>query len=492
MGQDIEQVRFTREDRANYRDKVKQCLEVLRRMLAEGAFEVERKLVGVEVEFYIVDDDAQPVNINEELLDLLASEDFQTELAQFNIEFNLAPHKLVGNVFREIEEELETAYEHAMTRARELKANALMVGILPTLEDLHVQLPNISTNPRYMLLNEQILEARGEDLVIDIEGGAERLALTSNSIMMEAAATSVQLHLQVSPEGFSSVWNAAQAISGPQVAMGANAPYLLGKQLWHETRIAAFAQSIDTRTEELTAQGVRPRVWFGEKWITSFDELIDENVTYFPSLLPLIDEEDPLEAFERGEVPHLGEMNLHNGTVYRWNRPIYGVARGKPHLRVENRVLPAGPTVIDTIANAAFYYGLVRAITELDEPITRSMSFNVAEENFYASARDGINAQLFWPGLGEVPASELVLRTLLPLAHEGLKRWEVKSRDRETYLGIIEQRALKRRNGATWQIEQVTALEAKGMDRRDALIEMTKRYMALQYTNEPVHTWAVD
>ncbi len=492
MGQDIEQVRFTREDRANYRDKVKQCLEVLRRMLDEGSFEIGRKLVGVEVEFYIVDDDAQPVNINEELLDLLASEDFQTELAQFNIEFNLAPHKLVGNVFREIEEELETAYEHAMTRARELNANAVMVGILPTLEDLHVQLPNISTNPRYMLLNEQILEARGEDLVFDIEGGNERLELTSNSIMMEAAATSVQLHLQVSPDGFPKLWNAAQAISGPQVALAANAPYLLGKQLWHETRIAAFAQSIDTRTEELTAQGVRPRVWFGEKWIKAFDDLIEENVTYFPSLLPLLDEEDPAEVLERGQIPHLGEMNLHNGTVYRWNRPCFGVSNGTAHLRIENRILPSGPTVIDMIANAAFYYGLVRAVTDLDEPISNAMSFNVAEENFNAAARDGINAQLFWPGLGQVPASELVLRTLLPMAHAGLDRWEVKSRDRDLYLGIIEQRALKRRNGATWQIEQVSALEARGMDRRDALIEMTKRYMALQYTNEPVHTWAVD
>ncbi len=492
MGQDIEKVRFTREDRAAYRDKVKRCLAVLREMLEDDLFERERKLVGVEVEFYIAGDDARPMMINEELLGRLQSEDFQTELAQFNIEFNLAPHKLVGNVFREIEEELETAYEHAMTRARELDANAVMIGILPTIENLDVQLPNISTNPRYMLLNEQILEARGEDLLIDIDGHEEHLQLTSNSIMLEAAATSVQLHLQVSPEGFPNVWNAAQAIAGPQVALAANAPYLLGKQLWHETRISAFTQSIDTRTEELTAQGVRPRVWFGEKWIEKFDDLIDENVTYFPALLPLLEDEDPEAVLERGQIPHLGEMNLHNGTIYRWNRPIYGVARGKPHLRVENRVLPAGPTVVDTIANAAFYYGLVRAVTEMDEPITRAMSFGAAEENFNAAAREGINAQLFWPGQGQVPASELVLRTLLPMAHEGLTRWEVKSRDRDTYLGIIEQRALKRVNGATWQIATVNLLEEQGLDRRAALAEMTKRYMALQYTNEPVHTWPVE
>ncbi|MFT5224228.1 MAG: gamma-glutamyl:cysteine ligase YbdK (ATP-grasp superfamily) [Glaciecola sp.] len=488
MGQDIDDVTFTREDRAKYREKVKACLAVLRRMLDEDHFEVERKLVGVEVELCIVDDDGQPVNINAELLALMESEDFQTELAQFNIEFNLAPHKLVGRVFREIEEELETAFQHATAKARQLDANAVMIGILPTLDDLHIQLDNISANPRYSMLNDQILEARGEDLTFDIEG-AERLTLTANSIMMEAAATSVQLHLQVSPDGFASVWNTAQAISAPQVALGANSPWLLGKQLWHETRIAAFAQSIDTRTEELTAQGVRPRVWFGEKWIDSITDLFDENVKYFPALLPLLDEEDPEAVLDRGDIPHLGELNLHNGTIYRWNRPIYGVARGKPHLRVENRVLPAGPTVVDTLANAAFYYGLVRAVTQMDEPITRSMSFHAAEENFNAAARDGIEAQLFWPGLGRVPASELVLRTLLPLAAEGLSGWEVNSRDRDNYLGIIEQRALHRRNGATWQIGTVRKLEAGGMDRRAALAQMTRRYLAHQLTNEPVHTW---
>lgn len=488
MGQDIDEVTFSREDRARYREKVKQCLAVLRRMLDEERFEIERKLAGVEVELYIVDDDAQPVNINAELLERLESEDFQTELAQFNIEFNLAPHKLVGTVFREIEEELETAYDHAMSRARELGANALMVGILPTIEDLHVQLANISANPRYSLLNDQILEARGEDITVDI-AGVEHLELTANSIMMEAAATSVQLHLQVSPGGFAGLWNSAQAISGPQVAVGANSPYLLGKQLWHETRIAAFAQSIDTRTEELAAQGVRPRVWFGEKWIEGVADLFDENVTYFPSLLPLLDDEDPEATLDRGDIPHLGELNLHNGTIYRWNRPVYGVARGKPHLRVENRVLPAGPTVVDTIANAAFYYGLVRAVTTMDEPITRAMSFQASEENFYAAAEHGMDAQLFWPGLGQVPASELVLRTLLPLAAEGLNEWEIKPRDRDTYLGIIEQRCLKRCNGSTWQIQTVRRLEESGMNRRDALIEMTRRYLANQKTNEPVHTW---
>jgi gamma-glutamyl:cysteine ligase YbdK (ATP-grasp superfamily) len=489
VGRDIDEVRFTREDRQRYREKVKRDLEVLRRMLEGGTFETERKLVGVEVEFYVVDTDGEPMMINAELLSLLESQDFQTELAQFNIEFNLAPHKLSGTVFREIEEELETSFLHAHRRAQELDAHVVMIGILPTLTDLHVTIQNLSANPRYHLLNEQVLEARGEDLHLEIEG-SEKLVLQAGSITMEAAATSVQLHLQVSPEGFARAWNAAQAVAAAQVAVGANSPFLLGKELWRETRIALFEQTIDTRTEELTAQGVRPRVWFGERWIDAVTDLFDENVRYFPSLLPLLDEEEPERVLDRGDVPHLPELVLHNGTIWRWNRPIYAVARGKPHLRVENRVLPAGPSVVDTVANAAFYFGLVRGLSQLDQPIERQLSFAAAADNFRAAAHDGIEAELFWPGTGSVPASELVLRTLLPLAHQGLDAWLVDRRDRDHYLGIIEQRCLKRMTGSAWQVRTFRKLYDDGnVDRSEALIEMTRRYMAGMRSNEPVHTW---
>ncbi|MBW3619596.1 MAG: glutamate--cysteine ligase [Actinobacteria bacterium] len=489
MGEDIDEVRFTREDRQRYREKVKQCLAALRRMLDADAFELGRKLIGVEVEFYVVDSDGCPMNINDELLDLIESTDFQTELAQFNIEFNLAPHKLVGSVFREIEEELSTSYGFSARRAEQLHAHVVMIGIMPTLNDLHITEQNLSTNPRYHLLNEQILEARGEDLIVDIEG-PEKLALRTNSITMEAAATSVQLHLQVSPEGFGRTWNAAQAGSAAQIAVGCNSPFFLGKELWRETRIALFEQTIDTRTEELAAQGVRPRVWFGERWIDNVTDLFDENVTYFNALLPLLEDEDPDEVLDRGDVPHLKELTLHNGTIYRWNRPIYAVARGKPHLRVENRVLPAGPTIVDTVANAAFYYGLVRGLADLDEPIEEQLSFTAAADNFRASSRDGIDAMLFWPGVGVVPASELILRTLLPLAHAGLDAWRVDPGDRDRYLGIIEQRCLKRMTGARWQVLTFRHLyEVEELERDEALIEMTRRYMRHMRSNEPVHTW---
>ena len=204
-----------------------------------------------------------------------------------------------------------------------------------------------------------------------------------------------------------------------QLAIGANSPFFFGKELWRETRIALFEQSTDTRPEELKAQGVRPRVWFGERWITSIFDLFEENVRYFPALLPVCDAEDPVEVLARGDIPQLGELKLHNGTIYRWNRPVYDVVRGRPHVRVENRVLPSGPTVVDILANAAFYYGLVRMLADEDRPIWSQMSFSAAEENFHAGARDGIDARVYWPGVGEVPGRRA---RAAPPAADGLRR----------------------------------------------------------------------
>src|SRR3712207_5269275 len=306
---------------------------------------------------------------------------------------------------------------------------------------------SFSDNPRYALLNEQMFAARGEDLHISI-AGVERLSTFADTILPEAACTSMQLRQQVLPTAFPGHWNAAQAIAGIQLAVGANSPFLFGRELWRETRIGLFEQATDTRPEELKAQGVRPRVWFGERWITSIFDLFEENVRYFPALLPLTDDEDPVEALDRGEAPGLPELRLHNGTIYRWNRPIYDVVGGCPHLRVENRVLPAGPTVVDILANAAFYYGLISVLTQSERPVWSQMSFSAAEENFHAGARDGIEARVYWPGVGEVPAAELVVRKLLPLAYDGLARWGVGGEEASRLLGIVERRCVEQRNGA--------------------------------------------
>jgi hypothetical protein len=429
---------------------------------------------------------------NAEVLTAIANPDFQTELGQFNIEINVKPRQLTGDSPVELERELRASLNDAEQRSREVGAHIVMIGILPSLRPDHLTAEALSANARYAVLNEQIFAARGEDLHIAIDG-PERLSVYADTIAPESACTSVQLHLQVSPIDYAANWNAAQSIAGVQLALGANSPFLFGKELWRETRIALFEQATDTRPEELKEQGVRPRVWFGERWITSIFDQFEENVRYFPALLPICDDEDPVEVLERGDTPMLQELRIHNGTIYRWNRPVYDVYRGKPHLRVENRVLPAGPTVIDILANAAFYYGLLRVLAEEDRPIWTRMSFAAAEDNFNAGARNGINAQIYWPGLGEVPATELVLRRLLPIAHEGLQRWGVATEVRDRLLGVVEQRCITHSNGAEWQVRMFHEIDrdSQPLDRRDALREMLKRYIEHMHTNEPVHTWPI-
>jgi len=489
MGQQVAAREFSREDRQRYRRKVRACLDVFARMLSEARFHPERRSFGLEIELNLTDEEGEPAMANAAVLQAIADPSFQTELGRFNIEINFVPRLLGGQVFTELERDARASLNHAEGRARTVGAHMMVVGILPTIEAKHLDAESFSANPRYRLLNEQIFAARGEDLEIAISG-VERLFTQADTIAPEAACTSVQLHQQVEIEEFARYWNAAQAIAAVQVAVGANSPFFYGKELWRETRIALFEQATDTRPEELKLQGVRPRVWFGERWITSIFDLFEENVRYFPALLPICEPEDPLETLERGEVPSLGELRLHNGTVYRWNRPIYDVVDGQPHVRVENRVLPAGPTVVDIFANAAFYYGLIRVLAEEERPVWSQMSFSAAEENFHAGARDGIDARVYWPGLGEVPVAELVLRRLLPLAHEGLRRWGIDAVDRDRLLEIIERRCVMLRNGASWQSAVFHHLhQHQGLDRPDALREMVRRYREHMHSNQPVHDW---
>jgi hypothetical protein len=492
MGKDVTPLAFSREDRTRYRLKVRRCLDVFALMLDAFGFDTERPMTGLEIELDLIDADAEPAMRNGEILSNLADPTFQTELGQFNLELNARPRLIEGNGFADYERDLADSLGRAEGRAAKADAHLLLIGILPTLTPAHAVLENMSANPRYRLLNEQIVAARGEDISLDIRG-VERLQVTTDSILPEAAGTSVQCHLQVAPEDFAAYWNASQAIAGVQVALGANSPYLFGRHLWAETRIALFEQSTDTRPDELKAQGVRPRAWFGERWIASIFDLFEENVRYFPPLLPICDDEDPVEVLHAGGVPHLGELRLHNGTVYRWNRPVYDVMNGRPHLRVENRVLPSGPTVVDLLANAAFYFGLARTLAEEDRPIWSQLTYPAAEENFHHAARQGIEARAHWPRLGEVRVTDLVLEWLLPKAYEGLDRYGVDGHLRDRLLGIIEQRCLTGRNGAVWQVETVRAEEARGLDRPAALRAMLRRYAEHQRSNQPVHTWeAVD
>jgi gamma-glutamyl:cysteine ligase YbdK (ATP-grasp superfamily) len=489
MGRDIHAIKISGEDRRRYRDKLRRSLDVFDRMLRERLFEADPALTGLEIELNLVDEDGQPSMRNADVLAALADPLWATEVGQFNLEINVPPRRLAGDALAELEADVRADLNGADEKARGTGSRLVMIGILPTLRQQDVNLDNLSANERYRVLNEQIFAARGEDMQIAIEGGTERLLAHTDSITPEAACTSLQLHLQVSPDTFARYWNAAQAIAGVQVALAANSPFLFGRQLWHETRITLFEQATDTRPEELKRQGVRPRVWFGERWITSVFDLFEENIEFFPALLPICEEEDPLAVLEAGACPQLGEMSLHNGTVYRWNRPVYAVVDGRPHLRVENRVLPAGPSVVDVAANAAFYYGLVLSLAEAERPVWTQMSFATAAENLHEAARHGLGAQLYWPGAGEVPVAELVLRRLLPLARAGLSKWGVDPAQADRLLGIIEQRCLTGQTGAAWQIAATAAATESGADRPEALRQMTQRYIEHMHTNDPVHTW---
>ncbi len=491
MGDDISSGHFTREQRKRYREKVRECLDIFERMLMEHAFEFDRQLTGLEIELNLVDENLDPAMANAAVLANIADPSYQTELGQYNIELNVDPQAMPGDAVLDLETKLRASLTRAESKANEVGSSIIMVGILPTLQPEHFNTEWISANPRYAALNDAIFAARREDLELSITGTSETLRMDADTIAPESACTSVQLHLQVSPADFAANWNAAQILAGPQLALGANSPFLFGKKLWAETRTELFLQATDTRSIELRNQGVRPAVFFGERWITSIFDLFEENVRYFPALLPETTEEDPEAVLATGMAPKLQELRLHNGTVYRWNRPVYDVVDGQPHLRVENRVLPAGPTVADVLANAAFYYGTVKMLAADERPVWSKMSFAAAESNFDSGARRGVDATFYWPGFGEVPWDELLLRHLLPMAHEGLARWGVSTAVRDRFLGIVEDRCKTRRNGAAWQTSTVEAFESRGHNRPAALKEMLRLYAEGMHSNEPVHTWEI-
>jgi len=501
MGQNVGRTTFSRRDRQQYRIKVQQCLEVLATMLAEQPFARDEPMTGVEVELNLVAaSDLGPAPTAAGVLQAIGAGQFQSELGRWNLELNLPPRPLPGHEWRHLEQHLLDELGIARAKARDFDAELAVIGILPTLQRQHLGIDALSADRRYVLLNEQMLSSRGEPVRLDILGHEpvgrrhlppDHLVADFDSIAPEAACTSLQLHLQVHPDSFAGYWNAAQCLAAVQLAVGANSPFLLGCRLWAETRVPLFEQSCDVRTPELRNQGVRPRVWFGERWISSVLDLFAENGRYFPALLPITEETDPVAELAAGRVPELTELRLHNGTIWRWNRPVYDIADGVPHVRLENRVLPAGPTPVDMVANALLFYGLLRTLVEEDRPLWSRMSFDAAEENFTTAARHGLEEPLYWPGSGWIRPDELLLRKLLPQAADGLVRWGVAEDVINRYLSVIEQRCVTRRTGASWQLDTVAALERRGVNRPAALHGMMARYLESSTANHPVHTWAL-
>ncbi len=468
--------------------RLERCVDALRSMLDAGWFVGDEHTVGMEVELDLVDPLGRPRLVNDAVLARLERADMQHELGQFNIELNVAPRQLSDAVLRDTEKDLLDILDTCRARIENLGVRIIAVGMLPTLGAEHLTAQRISTNPRYALMNRRVRAARHRPFLVRIIDACEPVEFTTDSIAPEAAATSLQLHMRVAPDRFADYYNAAQMIAGMQVAVAANAPFLLTRQVWQETRIILLEQLLDTRAPREVRASAPSRVRLGDRWINGPVELFDDLVRLYPPLFPTLEDEDPDAALTAGRAPALRELRLHNGTLWRWNRPVYDVQAGRPHLRIENRVLPSGPTAIDMVANAAFYYGLVRAIVDSDRAPWREMSFAVAERDLHCAARDGLAAQLHWKG-EDHSVVELTRDVLLPAAATGLDAWGVSETDRDRYLGVIEDRVRSGRTGAAWQTRTVCHLEERGLARIGALREMTRRYVEYARTNAPVHEW---
>ncbi|RAV34797.1 glutamate-cysteine ligase family protein [Corynebacterium heidelbergense] len=492
MGDAVSTESYTPRQRTRYRQRLMEDLEVFDRYLQEAKF-VDHGTIGLELELNLVDEHMQPKLCNEDVLAEL-TDDYQSEIGAYNVELNHPPLSIAGSGLTELQEGLRERLDRVRTAAAKAGAQVAMIGTLPSVTTDLLHDPSWMTpENRYKALSNSILESRGELVRIDLER-EEHYHEDFEDIAPESTCTSIQLHLQVAPDRFAAAWNASQAIAGIQAALSANSPLFCGHKLWHESRIPVFEQAIDTRTPELIVQGVRPRVWFGDRWITSAFDLFEENVRYFSALLP----EDRVEAgtpIVTDGKPGLHYLNLQNGTIWRWNRPIYDPNTELAHIRVENRLLPAGPSVADIVADAAFYYGMVKFLGEQTRPVWSRLTIGDAKSNFLAGARDGLHASMTWPTLGHIPVDQLITDHLLEQAGEGLRRLEVDPELIESNLAIIEGRARSRQNGATWQLAALENASGPGAEdpdspqRREAITTMLRAYLANQNTGAPVHTW---
>jgi CBS domain-containing protein len=463
-------------------------LSALERMMETGRIESDIRRIGAEQEMFLVDRFMRPAPMAAEVLEKVGDPRLTTEIGKFNLEANLSPQRFEGSCLRAMEKELEEVVEVARNGARAFDADIVLTGILPTLIQADLSLDNLSANPRYAELNRALNDLRGNRYNVHIKG-LDSLHLTHDNMMLEACCTSFQVHLQVSAEEFVERYNWAQAITAPLMAAATNSPLLLGYRLWHETRIALFQHSVDERSNARYMRGHPARVSFGNQWLKgSILELFREQIARFRVILTKKIDEDPLAVLEKGDLPQLLALRLHNGTVWRWNRPCYGISDGKAHLRIENRIIPSGPTTLDEMANAAFFLGLMEALPSAYGEVSQSMSFDCAKENFFAAARHGLNAQFTWLEERRLSAAELIVDHLLPLAHKGLQQAGVPSEDRNRYLGTIQERVLRNQNGSLWALRSLAGMKDQGTreQRHRALVASM---LEQEKTGQPVHSW---
>jgi gamma-glutamyl:cysteine ligase YbdK (ATP-grasp superfamily) len=429
MGQEIESSHFSAEDFQAFQSRLREETQLLGEWFDENKFAASAKVGGFELETWLVDKQGRPAPVNDRFLKLTEKQSLPVvpELSLFNVEINSEPRTLHGNALKQMHQELADTWQHCNALSEKIETSLMMIGILPTVQESELVLANISQSERYRALNEQIFRLRrGRPLELDIKG-RQHLQASHNDVMLESAATSFQLHLQVEPQNAARYYNAAHILSAPMVAISANSPYLFGRDLWDETRIPLFEQSVAVGGTEFGRGGQAGRVTFGAAYIeSSIYECFLRNMECYPVLLPAVSESD---------VSDLAHLRLHNGTIWRWNRPLIGFDdKGNVHLRLEHRVVPAGPTVVDAIANAALFFGAVESLASVSTPPEKQLDFELARTNFYAAAKSGLDAKVVWLDGKIVSIVDLLQDEILPLARRGLARLDVDNDDIDLYL----------------------------------------------------------
>lgn len=471
MGQEIESSYFSNRDFNLFNSYLKDETALLSELLKKNKFSNNGSIVGFEIEAILVSLSGAPVPVNKTFLNKLNNPLVVHELAAFNVELNSKPIKLKSNALSKMEAALQSTWNNCCDVANELSIEMMMIGILPSLQEHQLTLENMSKLNRYKALNEQVLHLReGKPLRLDING-TDSIQTTHRNVMLESACTSLQLHLQVPYDQIARFYNASIMLSAPIIAATANSPFLFGCELWDETRIPLFEQAVELGSEDYH------RVTFGSSYIKhSMLECFEENLMHYPVLVPLKEE----AGFNQ-----LSHLRFHNGTIWRWNRPLIGFDQnGTPHIRIEHRVIPSGPTIIDSIANAAFYYGLVHDLAENVDTLIEQLPFQEAKENFYNCAKQGLSAKIDWPNQGNINTSELLLHTLIPAARRGLKKLAILENDINKYISIIEQRIETQQNGANWQRLWI---DKYGKD----FHRLTRAYLDRQNSGLPVHQWTI-
>lgn len=479
------------QDLRRFEERLIADADALEHMLKEGMFETGTRRIGLEQEFFLVDEHGRPAPRGVEVLDALGGDGttYQAELARYNVEIALDPAELKGKCFQKIEEDLRRHMGAIRRAAKPHGVDVVAIGILPTLGWDHLTLDYMTPSPRYAALNNRVTKMRGGEFRIAIRG-IDSLHATHDNVLLEAFNTSFQLHMQVDPDEFARMYNAMQLATGPVLACAGNSPLLMGARLWEETRIALFRQSVDTRTDHQLSRGSRPRVFFGDEWVKhGILDLIRDDIARFRVVLPVDDGlPSPNEVLASGEIPKLSALALHNGTIYRWNRPCYGIGGGKPHLRIENRPLPAGPTAVDSVANAAFLYGLTLGIANEYGDLSERMAFHDCQANFFNAASTGLRSSLHWAD-GQTRAADELILLVLPLAAQGLRSAGVDDADAGRLLDLIGERVSSGQTGSRWMLEGYSRLRT-GVPKDEALQGVVRAYMGRQRGGQPVHRWA--